>query len=105
MIAIVGYSVMIKPFNRIFKQIEFFQPMRKKLMIYFSIFIGTLMMREVVMIVYICLGKKIIESTFDNFPWYEKLLIFLTEIGPVGIIFYGIYLASGSAKKTDKGSV
>ena len=51
------------------------------------------------MITYLALNKDLIEDTFDNYPWYEKLLIFLTEICPVFIIYYGIWLSSDRQKK------
>ena len=44
------------------------------------------------MVSLILLGKKVFQKSFADYPWYEMLLVFLTEFVPVLIILYGLYI-------------
>lgn len=51
------------------------------------------------MIVYMCIKHKLIVYQFEDYPWYDKLIVFFTEIGPVLIIFYGLFIFSDTKKQ------
>jgi hypothetical protein len=53
------------------------------------------------MVVYIILDKDLIETTFDNYSIPEKVLIFITEILPVLVIYYGVLLSSSSSNRNN----
>ena len=61
-------------------------------MVYFFIFVLTLIVKEVVMAVY-TKELGILENDFKAYNSVEKSLIFVTEIFPVLIIYYGIYVS------------
>ena len=67
-------------------------------MIYFTLFVLILMLREVVMVVYEIIHKMLIDESFNNYSPPEKVLIAVSEVFPILIIYYGIYLSSFKAK-------
>ena len=68
------------------------KPFAKSLMFYIYMFIGLLVAREIIMVVLVALGKQVFQKSFADYPWYERLLVFLTEFIPVIIIIYGLYI-------------
>ena len=66
LIGIIGYFGLMIPFFKIFKRMESFRSMRIRLMVYFTTFILVLVIKEIVMIVYTALDKKLLTKSFDS---------------------------------------